>query len=74
MGQHFPLASGALYIENAIENFSKIDFHGMTKAFGFGQQLFQYLPLGITQIAGIWFSLGIGYFRQASHHECNYST
>ena len=34
MREHFPLATRALHIENAIENFAKINLSWMSKAFG----------------------------------------
>lgn len=34
VGQHFPLTSGSLHVEDTIENLSKVYVHGMAKAFG----------------------------------------
>jgi hypothetical protein len=63
MGHHFPLASGALHIEDAIENFSEIDFHRMPKAFRLGKERLENLPLRVTQVAGIGFTRRMSNFR-----------
>ena len=63
---HFPLTTGGLDVEDAIEKFSKIDLDGMTKAFGLGEQRFENFPLCITQVAGVGVALGVSDFRETS--------
>jgi hypothetical protein len=63
VGQHFPLASRSLNVEDAIKNLSKIDLDWMPKAFGLRQKRSQDRPFRITQVAWIRFALRVSNFR-----------
>ena len=53
----FPTLAHPLRKENAVENFAHICAAWSSTQFSWWYQRLKYLPFGITQITGIWFSL-----------------
>ena len=63
MRHHLPFTSGALDIEDAVENFSEIDGPGTPEAFGLGEKRLNNLPFGIAEVTGVEGTRWVIYFR-----------